>query len=259
VTQQDEKLETELDEEKPAEPVWVRPPPPAGMFVPLEEQLDNVQRWNEERDWGFGPDDFESVDLWPERHHDPLVTDVIAVYLPGNDALDGVRRTCDELWNVVADQHPNAWCWDEKCWDKNLIGIKQVRLLYGIVHRPGIRRVTIDLGAHWDLVHPTRSIDVRSKESAHAEVLAVAAHCPTWLRAMDGVRVPYALLSGYQVTLVEQESWRRLPCLSWNESRETVSLTAHWADIYGPRWSSPVCLSGASVRDLDAPGSITWA
>lgn len=237
----------------------VRPVPPEEMFVSLAEQLDNVRRWNDEQAWGFGPEAFEGIDLAPSNHEDPLVADVIAVYLPGGEDLDGVRRTCHELWGVVADQHPNAWCWDEKCWDKNLIGIKQVRILYGIVHRPGIRRVTLDLGAHWQPLKPVRSIDIRSTNSAHAEVLAAAAHFPRWLRAMDGATVPYAMLSGYQVTLVEEESWRRLPCLSWNESRATVSLTAHWGDIFAPRWSSPVCLSGASVRDLDAPGSITWA
>jgi hypothetical protein len=238
---------------------YVRPTPPTDMFVPLVEQLDNVRRWNEERGWGFGPSDFEAIDQAQTDYEDPLVADVVAVFLPGDEELDPVRRTCHELWGVLTDEYPNVWCWDEKAWDKKLIGIKQVRVLHGIVHQPGIRRVTLDLGAHWDPVTPTRSIDVRSKYSAHAEVLAAAAHFPHWARAMDGTTVPYTQLSGYQVTLVEQESWRRLPCLSWNEARSTLSLTAHWGDIFAPRWSSPVCLAGASVLALDAPGAITWA
>jgi hypothetical protein len=232
---------------------------PKDMFVPLTEQLDNVRRWNDERGWGFEAGDFEGIDLTDSAHDNPLAADLLAVYLPGNQELNGVRRTCHEIWNVLADQHPNAWSWDEKCWDKKLIGIKQVRLLSGIAHRPGIRRVTVDLGAFWQPLNPVRSIDIRSDHSAAAEVLAAAAHFPRWLTAMDGIAVPYAQLSGYQVTMVEEESWRRLPCLSWNESRSTVSLTAHWADIYAPRWSSPVCLAGASVADRSGPGSITWA
>jgi hypothetical protein len=212
------------------------------MFDPVAEQLDNVRRWNEERGWGFTERDFEAIDVTPVSHTDPLVVDVVAVYLDGDDELDPVRRTADELWAVASELYPNSWCWDEKCWDLSLVGRKHVRLLYGIAHRPGIRRVTLDLGAHWDPVYPTRSIDVRSTDSAHAELLAAAAHFPYWVRSMDGTSVPYVLLSGYQVTLVEQESWRRLPCLSWNESRSMLSLTAHWADIYGPRWSSPVCV-----------------
>jgi hypothetical protein len=247
-------LDVEPAEAAPAEG---RPAPPDDMFVTVAEQLENVRRWNEERGWGFGTADFSAVDVSPERHADPLVVDVIAVYLPGDQELDGVRRTCDELWALVSDQHPNAWCWDEKCWDTRLVGRKQVRVLHGIGHQPGIRRVTLDLGAHWDPQNPTRSIDVRGVDSAHAEVLAAAAHFPNWVRAMDGRSVPYALLSGYQVTLVEQESWRRLPCLSWNESRRTVSLTAHWADVYGPCWASPVCVSGATVV-VPTTGSITW-
>jgi hypothetical protein len=238
---------------------YVRPPPPPDMFIPLGGQLDNVRRWNEERAWGFAAADFEGIDLTPTAYEDPLVADVIAVFLPGDDELDPVRRTCHELWGVLTDEYPNVWCWDEKAWNAKLIGIKQVRVLHGIVHQPGLRRVTLDLGAHWDPIHPTRSIDVRSKYSAHAEVLAAAAHFPRWARAMDGVTVPYTQLSGYQVTLVEEESWRRLPNLSWNEARSTLSLTAHWGDIFAPRWSSPVCLAGASVLALDAPGSITWA
>jgi len=238
---------------------YVRPVPPADMFVPLAEQMDNVRRWNMEKGWGFGEADFSAVDLTPGQYDDPLVADVIAVYLPGDVSLDAVRRTCDELWGVLCDQYPNAWCWDEKCWDLRLVGRKQVRLLNGIAHQSGIRRVTLDLGAHWDPVRPTRSIDIRGRDSAHAEVLAAAAHFPGWVRAMDGMTVPFALLSGYQVTLVEPESWRRLPCLSWNESRATLSLTAHWADIYAPRWSSPVCLAGVVSPVLEAPQGITWA
>jgi hypothetical protein len=232
------------------------------MFVPLSEQLDNVRRWNEEKGWGFEAADFEAIDLTPGSYSDPLVVDVIAVYLPalpGDGELDPVRRTCDELWGVLCDQYPNAWCWDEKAWDLRLVGRKQVRLLYGIAHRPGIRRVTLDLGAHWDPVKPKRSIDIRGRDSAHAEVLAAAAHFPGWVRAMDGQSVPFVLLSGYQVTLVEQESWRRLPCLSWNESRATLSLTAHWADIFAPRWASPVCVAGASEPAPETTGGITWA
>ncbi len=238
-----------------APPRYVRPAPPADMFVPLEEQLDNVRRWNAERRWGFGTEDFDVIDLTPVSHDDPLVAEVIAVFLPGDEHLDPVRRTCDELWSVISDQHPNSWCWDEKCWDFKKVGVKQVRLLNRLVHQPGVRRVTLDLGAHWDLVHPKRSIDIRGTDSAHAEVLAAAAHFPAWVRAMDGIAVPYALLSGYQVTLVEAESWRRLPCLSWNESRSTVSLTAHWADIFAPRWSSPVCVPRGGVPAPEAGGA----
>jgi hypothetical protein len=254
-----ERAGDDVPEDVVPEPVWVRPKPPDDMYVSLAEQLDNIRRWNDERGWGFGAADFDAVDVTPASHDDPFVVDVLAVYLPADDELDDVRRTCDELWAVISDEHPNAWCWDEKCWDLSLVGRKQVRLLHGIVHQPGIRRVTLDLAAHWQPLKPVRSIDIRSRESAAAEVLAAAAHFPRWVRAMDGITVPFALLSGYQVTLVEPESWRRLPCLSWNESRETVSLTAHWADIYAPRWSSPVCLSGASVLTLDRSGSLTWA
>jgi hypothetical protein len=219
-------------------PMTVRTAPPDNMFVPVAEQLDNVRRWNEERGWGFAQSDFDAVDVTPSDHPEPLVVDVIAVYLPGVGEMDAVRRTCHELWTVAAEQHPGAWCWDERTTE-----LKQVRLLRGIVHRPGVRRVTVDLGAHWQPPQASRSLDIRCPESAHAEILAAAAHFPRWVRAMDGQAVPYVWLSGYQVTLVDYEAWRRLPCLSWNEFRGTLSLTAHWADIFGTRWASPVCVT----------------
>ena len=53
--------------------------------------------------------------------------------------------------------------------------------------------MTVDLGAHFE---PGRFISanrVRSHDSAHAEVLAAAAHFPRWIRAMD----VYIWLSGY--------------------------------------------------------------
>lgn len=219
-------------------PLTPRPQPPDDMFVSVAQQLDNVRRWNEERGWGFTASDFDNVDTTPSAHGDPLVVDIVAVYLPGDEELDAVRRTCHELWEVAAEHYPGAWCWDERT-----VELKQVRLLRGIVHTPGIRRVTVDLGAHWTPPRPCRSLDIRCPASAHAEVIAAAAHFPRWVRAMDGTAVPYVWVSGYQVTWAPDESWRRLPCLSWNESRNTMSLTAHWADIFGTRWASPECVS----------------
>lgn len=214
------------------------------MFAPLTEQLANVRRWNSERGWGLRAAELNSIDLIPRAHDDPLVADVIAVYLdaeyPGAE-LDGVRRTCHEMWSVAAQRQPHTWSWD---WRRDVYERrpKPVRLLPGIEHRPGVRRVRVDLGAHWVPGRHIRPRHVRGRDSAHAEILAAAAHFPRWIRAMDGIRVPYLWLSGYQVTFPEYVTDGRLPGLAWVQYRRTLSLTVDWADHSHSGWASPVCL-----------------
>ncbi|MGH3800004.1 MAG: hypothetical protein ACRDTD_07725, partial [Pseudonocardiaceae bacterium] len=65
--------------------------PPDRIFVSLREQLDNIRVWNEERDWGFSAHDLDSVDLMFPTENKPLVVDLLAIYLGGNDELNGVR------------------------------------------------------------------------------------------------------------------------------------------------------------------------
>jgi hypothetical protein len=100
---------------------------PEGIFVSLRAQLDNIREWNEERQWGFSPDELDSVDLAPASGDEPLVVDLIAVYLDDTTELNGVRRTCHELWTLAAEQQPHSWCWDWY-WDKWMHRPKPVRL-----------------------------------------------------------------------------------------------------------------------------------
>lgn len=214
--------------------------PPGKIFASLRTQLDHIRGWNEERRWGFTPDELDSVDLTPPAETKPLVVDLIAVYLGGDAELNGVRRTCHELWTVAAEQQPHTWCWDWY-WDKWQDSPKPVRLVDGIVHRPGIRRVTVDLGAHFVPGRYLSPGKVRSPYSAHAEVLAAAAHFPRWVQAMDGKTVPYTWLSGYEVMSWERPSSERLLALSWVGYRHSMSLTAAWADHTHSGWASPIC------------------
>lgn len=209
---------------------------PDRIFVSLREQLDNVREWNDEREWGFSVDYLDSVDLTPSCENEPLVVDLLAVYLGDDDELDGVRRTCHELWTVAAEQQAHSWCWD---WRKDRP--KPVRLRPGIVHRPGVRRVTLNLAAHFEPGRYLRPSRVRGVDSAHAEVLAAAAHFPRWIRAMDGKTIPYTWLSGYEVMIRGRSSPDRLPALSWTEFRHTMSLTAGWAQHAHSGWASPTC------------------
>jgi len=225
--------------------VQQRGEPAPDLFVPLTEQLDNVRRWNEDRDWGLPAAELDAIDLTPRTHADPLVVDLIAVYLDdvhdgdGDGQLDGVRRTCHELWAIASQQQPKTWFWD---WvrDRYDPRPKPVRLLPGIIHWPGVRRMTVDLGAHWVPGQHIRPSSLRGPDSAHAEILAAAAHFPRWARAMDGVSVPYIWLSGYQVTHPEESTHLRLPGLAWVEYRKTLSFTVDRIDRAHSGWASPV-------------------
>jgi hypothetical protein len=216
--------------------------PPEVMFAPLSEQLANIRRWNEERRWGLTAGDLHSVDLTPRAGNDPLVVDLIAIYLRDGAEMDDVQRTCHELWTVAAAQQPHSWSWDwySDRWEQRR---KPVQLIPGLVHRPGIRRVTVDLAAHFEPGRYVRPSTLRGQNSAHAEILAAAAHFPRWIRAMDGKNVPYAWLSGYELLIRGRPTPWRLPALSWSNFRHTMSLTAGWANHSYSGWASPVCIS----------------
>lgn len=212
--------------------------PPEMLFASLPEQLSNVRRWNQERRWGFSAADFHAVDLTPRAGAQPLVVDVVAVYLDDGAELTGVRRTCHELWTVAAQQQPHTWCWDWY-WDRWEHHPKPVQLAEGLIHEPGIRRVTVDLGAHFEPGRYVRAGTLRGPDSAHAEVLAAAAHFPRWIRAMDGHRVPHVWLMGYDVLIRGRPNPLRIPALSWSHLRRTMSLTAGWANHAHSGWAAP--------------------
>jgi hypothetical protein len=216
--------------------------PPEMMFIPLSEQLANIRRWNEERQWGLSASDLHSVDLTPRAGNNRLVVDLIAIYLRDSADMDDVQRTCHELWTVAAAQQPHSWSWDwySDRWEQRR---KPVRLITGLAHRPGIRRVTVDLAAHFEPGRYVRPSALRSLDSAHAEILAAAAHFPRWVRAMDGKSVPYAWLSGYELLIRGRPTPWRLPALSWSNLRHTMSLTAGWANHSYSGWASPICIS----------------
>jgi hypothetical protein len=215
--------------------------PPEVMFASLPEQLGNIRRWNEEREWGLSAGDLHSVDLTPRAPNGPLVVDLIAVYLGDDEKMNGVQRTCHELWTVAAQMQPHSWSWDwyGDRWEQRP---KPVWLVDGLVHRPGVRRVTVDLAAHYKPGCHVRPSSLRGPDSAHAEVLAAAAHFPRWIRAMDGEEVPYTWLAGYQVLIRGRPTPWRLPALSWSNLRHTMSLTAAWTNHSFSGWAAPVCL-----------------
>lgn len=207
-------------------------------YISPDEQLANVRRWNEERGWGFADGDFpvEIPDFTPSQ---PLEVLVLAVYLPdegkGRKTVLGYVRTANELWQIARGLQPNWWQWDEL-----MLDAEHLRLLSEVKHEPGIRWVALDLGAHWNAKDGVRPIEVRGADSAHAEILAAAAHFPNWVQAMDGEKVPYVWLPGYQVTIPGDEAWTSVPGLAWGRADREVCLVAGWDDGRGWYCALPV-------------------
>ncbi len=208
------------------------------VTVELDEQLANVRRWNDERDWGFTETDFNAIDLTPAKHAG-LVFDVVAVFLPDQGQISGIQRTFDELWDVDSSVQPG------KRYESVKSGPEHLRLLDGINHKPGIRRVTLDCGANWDPESGIRLIDVRGSDSVHAEALAAAAHFPKWIRAMDGESVPYVWMPGYQMRIPGNTAWCHAPDLIWSSTRG-VELRAGWDGNRSFSWACPVVVRGES-------------
>ncbi len=209
-------------------------------YVSPAEQLANVRRWNEERSWGFSDSDFPNdiPDFMPSQ---PLEVLVLSVYLPdqgnGRNQVPGYIRTADELWQIVRSRQPNWWQWDALHLDA-----EHLRLLPGTEdsHTPGIRWALLDLGAHWNAKDGVRPRDVRGADSAHAEILAAAAHFPDWVQAMDGEKVPYVWLPGYQVTIPGYDAWTNVPILYWYRRHRKVGLGASWDDDHYWYYALPV-------------------
>jgi hypothetical protein len=211
-------------------------------YISPEEQLANMRRWNEERGWGFSDSDFpaEIPDFTPSA---PLEVLVLVVYLPdegkGRKQVPGYVRTANELWQITHEGQPNWWQWDELKLDSD-----HLRLLPEVSHTPGIRWVALDLGAHWNAKDGVRPCDVRGEDSAHAEILAAAAHFPQWIQNMDGEKVLFVWLSGYQVTIPGRGVWADLPILYCLGHDRKVYLSADWDNDRSWYYAVPV------VREL---------
>jgi hypothetical protein len=182
----------------------------ATMFVAPTVQIVNLARWNAARGWGFSEDDISHLEREippepprPEKGALQLKARVLEIHLPdGPDGTPGVRRTLDELWDIVVKS--------QLARPFHLFDLsKSVRLALAPqhAHHPGLGWRTIDLGHGWPEPDPScvkmcgtspRRLP-HGIERPHAGILAAAAHFPLWLTRMDGTHVPYVWLPGYEL------------------------------------------------------------
>ncbi|GEM_PF-3100231 len=231
----------------------------ARMFADPAAQLANFARWNRELGWGFPLEDFAAaVSEVPPAPPPPPAGDlqlkarVLEIRLPdGADGTPGHRRTFDALWGIAVRESGARPC--------HLFGLgPAVRLeLVTGTHAPGIRWRTIDFGHGWteggERRHGTapRTLPLGT-ERADAGILAAAAHFPLWLRRMDGRRVPYVWLPGYELpgmphaVPMGRERVIHHPCFTREGGGGKIFLYCHWDHVPFEDYAVPVYADGAA-------------
>lgn len=206
------------------------------LFVDPKQQADNMRQWNTQSNFGFTKDDFGPILEAMARLPLPngLTAPVLVAY------LETVGETFEALWSAVESVYAKNYRWDEVKSDRH-----HLRLLDGIEH-PGrcLRWEVIDLGAHHEPENGRLVRNVRGPDSAHAGVLAAAAHFPEWVAAMCGKTVPYVDIAGYQCTVRGDGRWRGVPCICGDGSG--VRLRAAWDGNRHYRYAAPVLRALAS-------------
>lgn len=171
-----------------------------GIWRPTADQLGVWQDWNSEFGLGIPEAQFEAAARLPipEFTSDPSVCVTLVWY--GNNTY----RTFWMLWKIARAQQKRSYHLEVYENSKN------VRLLTGVEQpKRGFRWERINTGCNRD----RKPQDVRDpKTSPHAGIIASAAMHPDWVRAMDGDKVPYVYMAGYEVNDPSDNTpWRRVP------------------------------------------------
>jgi hypothetical protein len=209
-----------------------------GLFTTTGKQIARVREWNKEFGWGISDEAFaeaeKPVPAWPEEK---LVAVVLVPYLADKANEDetvttGLERTFHELWMRAKAEQDANWRWDG--YDK--AGSDRLRLHKGIEHKVGLRWEVIDLGCNRN----KKPMDVRSsKSSPHAGILAAAALHPNWVKSMDGDKVPYVWIPGYEVQVPGERPWASVPHLYFDRDNRRIQLDYSWCVYCSSYWAVP--------------------
>jgi hypothetical protein len=152
-----------------------------------EAQVEAVRTWSARFGWGFTEGDFadalKRANSLPAADESSASVPVLVPYL--ND----VWVTFDQLWRILFER-------ERAQLSENIVAQpNHLRLAPGIAHAPGLRWELIAIQAHYG----KRPSEVRGPNSAHAGVLAAAAHLPGWTSLIGKKDHPEAVLAGYEL------------------------------------------------------------
>jgi hypothetical protein len=168
------------------------------FFVSCAQQLANLERWNEQYGWGFSEAHIARCYVqartfdWPG---DPLQAIVLvpSFSTPGDTLTALIEAASDNGLYVWMPGTANCIKEDPS----------RVRLVEGAYFLPNsLEWRLVDFGAHLTrrgTKVPNCSDLVTPAASAHAEVVAAAAHFPGWLRAIRKKSAPGIKVPGYRV------------------------------------------------------------
>ncbi len=210
------------------------------LLLPLDKQLEKI-RYHNENTWnGAIPE------LWLERvdvssDHKQSVTDLELLHVEGHSADNTVAM----LWSAIVAETPDL---EHKIkMPPEPLRLHAPELLTPHHTRPCIRKVRLDLVAHWDKkigqglgakeirgdFHP-----VPQEVFAHGEVLSALAWHPGLIYRMDGKNFPFMDLAGYDLKVNEET---RIPYVCRNRTGE-LELSEWHGTEHDPRFSAPVVL-----------------
>jgi hypothetical protein len=193
-----------------------------GLFTPIPAQIARIRKLNAERGWGFTDEDFTVVERsapeWPDGK---LIAVTLVPYLPETNGMGGVERTFHEFWQVAVSFQQTGHRWDEDC----NCPYRQ-RLHEGFEHpakdKPVLRWEVIDLG-HYRNRTPVEIMYTDIIPSAG--VLIAAALHPEWVKAMDGDKIPYVWMPGYEVSFSDGDKWPNTLVLHYDQNDRSIKLS----------------------------------
>jgi hypothetical protein len=179
---------------------------------------------------GFMPSDIPPVpNFTPRDNTDEML--LLAIYLPARDRESGFRRTFEAWWESVDPLVGLTKLRDQDLLTEPL----HMRLMRGVVYKPGIRWVVFDPSAFKGRSPKYALVQsgIDGINLAHAEVLMAAAMFPEWLVGMNGNLVMAALQCRWYAR------WSRAPTISIVTGDRQLRLHADESANADPNSSSP--------------------
>lgn len=219
-------------------------------FLSLEGQADLVEAWNLKQNWGFTEREFDDIrneipgirERMKNYEDEPLVAPVLTPYLPEKDGKTGVERTFEELWKLTAvGQQRNFRRNDLRSGPDNLRLHPNAarRMERPDAHEPGLELEILGLGDDQGQSPAYVRAKTKTENHPHASILAAAATNPEWVESMNGSKVPYVNLTGYEATVPYYAPWRSVPYLYFRRVVREVLLNAYGDGIASGNWSAP--------------------